>query len=590
MRFLLKSLLFFFFVLSYGILKSQNIIENTYINEKLALLNSTTSDSLKSVLYNDISEKAALLKFDNKQDQFADSAIYFSKRTEISPLYLRSLTSKINASIVKQDTATVNTLFREGLDLANEKNIQKDNKYFLKFKIREIYFKNRQGKITSKEGLQEFKSIYNEIKTSDKYDIITELVGRISLLYRNRKELGKALNYNNLEIEYAKKSNNPKEVASAKITELDLSYQLIPRPIKSEDVIPLINKAKEAEAYMRENEILDILPFAQLYLAKFYILETSYRKGEYLLNKISDSSSTRIVFSKYEQLCEIAKSTNNLKNYRKYTLKFKPVAYKTKRHFVALNVHNYLIDYFIKSKQKDSASFYAKKLEYNIQQVDTTQFLDYVYFSYDILSAHFFDTDKDKSIQYKDYANRVSQQVVANQKEAFINIIKYREEVENLKNEKANLLSSVGVIKNNLFLIVVIAFLLLVFVFYYFKTYKKSDEKSKMIAERKEEIIKTVERKSIILNNKQKIYLDEIKYIKSERNYVEYYCNDKKMLDRNLLKNVLEQLPPNFIKTHRSYIVNKNHIKVINSNSLVLSPNIVIPISRTFKNNIKTDL
>jgi DNA-binding LytR/AlgR family response regulator len=59
------------------------------------------------------------------------------------------------------------------------------------------------------------------------------------------------------------------------------------------------------------------------------------------------------------------------------------------------------------------------------------------------------------------------------------------------------------------------------------------------------------------------------------------------MLDRNLLKNVLEQLPPNFTKTHRSYIVNKNYIKTINSDSVVLTPNIEIPISRTFKNNVK---
>ena len=587
MRFVLKNLLLFFFFFWYNILQSQAVNEHKYINEKLSFLKTTTNDSLKSVLYNEISEKAALLKLDDKQSQFADSAIYFSKKANIPTLYIRSITSKINAAIVKQDTATVNQLFKEGLNFAKTKPVKKDNSYFLKFKIREIYFKIRQGKLTSKEGLLEFQSIYNAIKTSDKYDIITELVGRISLLYRNRKELGKALNYNTLEIEYAQKSNNAKEVASAKITELDLSYQLIPRPIKSEDVLPLIKKAKEAEVYMRKNEIFDILPFAQLYLAKFYIHETSYKKGEDLLNSISDSSSTRIVFSKYEQLCEIAKSTNHLKKYRAYTLKFKPVAYKTKRPFVALNVHNYLIDYFVKSKQKDSASFYANKLEYNLHQVDTTQFLDYVYFSYDVLSNHYLESNTTKSLQYKDYANRITQQIVANQKEAFLNIIKYREEVENLQDKNSNLQTTVSVIKNNLFLIVAIALVLLAFVFYYFKAYKKSNEKSKIIAEEKEEIIKKVERKSIILNNKQKIYLDDIKFIKAERNYVEYYYNDKKMLDRNLLKNVLEQLPPNFTKTHRSYIVNKNYIKTINSDSVVLTPNIEIPISRTFKNNVK---
>ena len=338
---------------------------------------------------------------------------------------------------------------------------------------------------------------------------------------------------------------------------------------------------------MNKHQILDILPFAQLYLAKFYIHETSYKKGEDVLNSISDSLSIRVVFSKYEQLCEIAKSTNNLKSYRKYTLKFKPVAYQTKRPFVALNVHNYLIDYFTKSNQKDSAVFYVYKLEKNLQDVDTTQFLDYVYFSYDVLSNHFIDLDKNKSIKYKTYANNINKQIITNQKEAFINIIKYREEVENLQDKNFHLTSTVSIIKNNMFSIIIVSLILLVLVFYFFKAYKKSDKKSKSIEEEKEEIIKKVERKNIILSNKQKIYLDDLKYIKADRNYVEFYLADKKMMDRNHLKNVLEELPPNFIKIHRSYIVNKNYIKVINSNYLILIDKTEIPVSRTFKANLK---
>ncbi len=62
------------------------------------------------------------------------------------------------------------------------------------------------------------------------------------------------------------------------------------------------------------------------------------------------------------------------------------------------------------------------------------------------------------------------------------------------------------------------------------------------------------------------------------------------MIDRNHLKNVSAQLPPNFVKVHRSYIVNKNYIKVINSNSLLLQSNVEIPVSRTFKKILKEDL
>ena len=171
----------------------------------------------------------------------------YAEKAKNSSLVIRSITSKIEVAIVKQDTTKVYKLFAEGLKLVKEKKISNENNDYLKFKIREIYYKIRQGKINSDKGLSEFTTVYDYIKLTAKYEIITEVVGRISLLYRNRKELGKALNYNSLEIEFAKKSDNKDKIASAKITELDISYQLIPKPIKSEELIPLIKKARQAD-------------------------------------------------------------------------------------------------------------------------------------------------------------------------------------------------------------------------------------------------------------------------------------------------------------------------------------------------------
>lgn len=587
MKFPKHIILLLYFIFLKTILISQNIKTNDFIKEKIQALENAKTASAKSVLYNQLSYKSGLLKSVRYQQKYADSAFSYAQKANIPFLLLRSITSKIKVAIVKQDTTITYKLFKDGLEIAKKSTISFDDNDFLRFKIKEIYYKIRQGKLSSSIGLEQYNRIYEQIKFTNKYDIITDVVGKISLLYRNRKELGKALKYNSLEIDFAKKANNNQKIAAAKITELDISYQLIPRPIKTETVVPLINKARAAETFMITHEILDILPFAKLYLAKFYIYETNYKKGEAILNAISDSLPLRIVFSKYEQLCEIAKSTNNLESYRNYTLKFKPVAYKTKRSFVALNVHNYLVDFFTKSKQKDSAVFYANKLENNLKEVDKTQFLDYIYFSYDALSNHFITIDKDKSIQYKTYANTITRQIITNQKEAFIDVIKYKDEIENLKDKNSDLSSTISLIKNNLAAIIVISFMLLVLVFYFFKKYQTSTKKSKIIEEEKEEIIKKVQRKHIVLSNKQKIYLEDIKYVKANRNYVVFYCSDKKMIDRNHLKKVLEQLPPNFVKVHRSYIVNKNYIKVLNSASLVLSDKTEIPVSRTFKNNLK---
>lgn len=574
-------MLFFLFVI--GFVDAQQ----DSIEFKLEKIQKSSSDSIKSLLFNELSATSASLKQIKDQQRFADSAFAYAKKSNNASVLIQSINSQINVAIKQQDTTRVYQLFKDGLELNQKSSISILDDNFLRFKLIEIYYKVRQGKFSSDVGILEYEKVYKLVEKTDKYDVITEILGRMSLLYRNRKELGKALNYNTLEQEFAEKSGNKKEVAAAKITELDLSHQLLPSSSNPADVAPLILKAKEAEAYMRENKILDFLPFSQLYLAKFYVHQNSYKEGKNVLLSISDSLSVRVVFSKYEQLCEIAKSTQDLEGYREYTLKFKPLAYSTKRSFVALNVHNYLIDYFIKSQQKDSASFYANKLEGNLQRVDTTQFLDYVYFSYDVLSNHFSNVNnKEKSNRYREYANNVTKRLVANQKQAFVNMIKYKEEVKALQNENSNLTSAISFFRKNLVYIILFSIVLLLMVFYFFKKYKKSDQTSKSLEEEKKDIIKNSERKNIILNNKQKIYLDDIKYVKSDRNYVEFYYKDKKMVDRNHLKNVMMELPPNFVQVHRSYVINKNFIKVINANSLVLEPNTEIPVSRTFKKNI----
>lgn len=108
----------------------------------------------------------------------------------------------------------------------------------------------------------------------------------------------------------------------------------------------------------------------------------------------------------------------------------------------------------------------------------------------------------------------------------------------------------------------------------------------KIVEKEKEEMAKKVEEVAIILNNKSKVYLDKLKYIKSDGNYLEFITDDKTIIDRNKLKDILDDLPPNFVRVHRSYVINKNFIDALNSTTLYLTPNIEIPLSRTFKSNI----
>lgn len=114
----------------------------------------------------------------------------------------------------------------------------------------------------------------------------------------------------------------------------------------------------------------------------------------------------------------------------------------------------------------------------------------------------------------------------------------------------------------------------------------QSQKRVKQVEYEKEEISRKVEQLALILNNKSKVYLENLKFIKSDGNYLEFVTDEKTIIDRNKLKDILEELPPNFVKVHRSYIINKNFISAVNSASVILQENIHIPLSRIFKNNL----
>ncbi|MEZ4857384.1 MAG: LytTR family transcriptional regulator [Flavobacteriaceae bacterium] len=111
-------------------------------------------------------------------------------------------------------------------------------------------------------------------------------------------------------------------------------------------------------------------------------------------------------------------------------------------------------------------------------------------------------------------------------------------------------------------------------------------QKVKRVEMEKDLIEKKVEAKFLALNNKAKVYLNELDYIKSDGNYLEFYFGEKKVIDRNKMKDIVEELPPNFIQTHRSFIINKNSIQSFNSTKIFLKTGAEIPLSRSFKQNL----
>ncbi|WP_273566887.1 LytR/AlgR family response regulator transcription factor [Maribacter halichondriae] len=79
-----------------------------------------------------------------------------------------------------------------------------------------------------------------------------------------------------------------------------------------------------------------------------------------------------------------------------------------------------------------------------------------------------------------------------------------------------------------------------------------------------------------------KIDVDEIQYIEAYGNYVKIYT-DTMILTPETLTNFLEKLPPNFLRIHKSFVINFNTLKLIDGNQIVLQNGAKLPIGKSYK-------
>ena len=87
-----------------------------------------------------------------------------------------------------------------------------------------------------------------------------------------------------------------------------------------------------------------------------------------------------------------------------------------------------------------------------------------------------------------------------------------------------------------------------------------------------------------------KLDFDEILYIEASGDYVIFKTEAKSYIVHSTLKNIIKTMPEDqFIRVHRSYVVNKNKIVDIEDMSLVIGKK-VIPISRSQKDPLMNSL
>ncbi|OJJ19114.1 hypothetical protein BKI52_20065 [marine bacterium AO1-C] len=79
-----------------------------------------------------------------------------------------------------------------------------------------------------------------------------------------------------------------------------------------------------------------------------------------------------------------------------------------------------------------------------------------------------------------------------------------------------------------------------------------------------------------------KLFYQEILYIESLRDYVQFYTLDQRHIVHHTLKKLAQLLPEQFHRVHHSYMVNLDHLEQIRDNHIIL-PNKEIPISKKYR-------
>jgi len=83
-----------------------------------------------------------------------------------------------------------------------------------------------------------------------------------------------------------------------------------------------------------------------------------------------------------------------------------------------------------------------------------------------------------------------------------------------------------------------------------------------------------------------KIKINDILFIKSDKNYLEVYVPDKIHLVRAKLTDFAKNLSSNFVQVHRSYVINTEAVEKFGAGCLLIN-NVEIPVGTNFKDKLK---
>lgn len=102
------------------------------------------------------------------------------------------------------------------------------------------------------------------------------------------------------------------------------------------------------------------------------------------------------------------------------------------------------------------------------------------------------------------------------------------------------------------------------------------------------EVEKSPSKNYISVKADHKIYklnFSDIIYIEGMREYVAFHTSDNKILTLESLKNLEQTLPNQFMRVHKSFIVNKEKIQSLSGNQIEVNGN-SIPVGKSYKKEV----
>ncbi len=83
-----------------------------------------------------------------------------------------------------------------------------------------------------------------------------------------------------------------------------------------------------------------------------------------------------------------------------------------------------------------------------------------------------------------------------------------------------------------------------------------------------------------------KIYLDDLLFIESLKNYIKVVTKDKTIVTKHSISNLEENLPPSFIRIHRSFIISKDKIDSFTHDFIQIGK-YELPVSRSYRHEVE---